>query len=798
VKFIGYELRKLAGVRYIWVLFAVMLAANAALAFYSCWQSTRGGISSDKVDYIFNLYREDQAQVDADYAKSQELQDEQNKLFMAAIAEGNYDYTPEQPANKYFEDVSDQALLNEIYSRRDSITSYSPDLQKVIDRAYANIAEFDAMGISADAYTYKYQYRVIELYKAAQANVRMGLEYTRGWSDYFDYDAVNIFIFAMVVIIGSVVFAQEKNSGFLSIIRVSRHGRMKTATAKLAAMLLVTAFVTLTFIFTTWAVYGLRIGFSSTENAMQVLTEFRYSPFIITVGEYFAVTVAVKLATFLLFAVLVLAISVFFYNYALIYACGLGFFGLNFLFYTLSYINADNPLKNLNFVATAAVNPLFVRYRSINIFTAVVGYVPFMCAVFAVLFIAASVVTVVKYNRGAVIVNTAWLGKFTQLLKMLPENINLRFGMKRGKGKPRTYSRSLFAAELYKTFISSKYILLIIILLCVKCWLSYGDFKPRSSYSDAVYKEYMTTLAGPITDQKRQYLISERTMINDTLSRQQDMQQKYANDEITFEEYRDYLTKYNYAYSRDEYLKVIEGHADYIDRIKSEKGIEADFVYDTGWRTLFFSGFDFTLYAAILLLFAGSFADEYTGRSSSGSFAQILRVTKNGRTRTFQVKLGSALAAAAVLTVIWNGVDLFLIARSYQLPLISSPLVSIEAFQNFDSNITIGAYLAEFYALRIIGTLALACAVCALSEILRKIIPVMAVTVAVTLFPALLSYFGMSVFDYADFTGLSRATPLALLSASGKSDLGLICVFLAATALICGAAAARAVRTWTK
>ena len=124
---------------------------------------------------------------------------------------------------------------------------------------------------------------------------------------------------------------------------------------------------------------------------------------------------------------------------------------------------------------------------------------------------------------------------------------------------------------------------------------------PNNSFSDAVYKEYMTKLGGPITDEKRQFLADERAMIEDILSRKEEMQQKYARDEITYEEYYDYITKYNYASSRDEYFKIVERHAAYIDRMKAEKGLDAHFVYDTGWRAVF-SGFDFTLYAAIALL----------------------------------------------------------------------------------------------------------------------------------------------------------------------------------------------------
>ncbi len=308
----------------------------------------------------------------------------------------------------------------------------------------------------------------------------------------------------------------------------------------------------------------------------------------------------------------------------------------------------------------------------------------------------------------------------------------------------------------------------------------------------------MTKLAGPITDEKRRFIADERAMINDILSRKEEMQQKYINDEVTYEEYYDYITKYNYALSRDDHFKIIELHASYIDRIKTEKGLNAHFVYDTGWRELFFSGFDFTLYAAIALLFAGSFADEHSSRSSSGSFAQILRVTRKGRSPTFNAKLLTALVVTVLLAVIWCGIDILFVAHNYELPLASSPLVSIEAFQNIDTPITIGAYLAVYFTLRIFAALALASLVCALSEVLKKSIVVLAVTVPVMLFPAMLSALGLKIFEFVDYIAFSRATPFVLVSIEGASDWGGLIVTVIATTLICAIAAARAARSWSR
>ena len=101
----------------------------------------------------------------------------------------------------------------------------------------------------------------------------------------------------------------------------------------------------------------------------------------------------------------------------------------------------------------------------------------------------------------------------------------------------------------------------------------------------------MTTLAGEMTDEKREYIADERQMINETIARREKVQQEYIDKTITYREYEEYLKKYNYAYSRNELFADIESHAAYIDRLAAE-GKDAWFVYDTGWKKLFLSPFD--------------------------------------------------------------------------------------------------------------------------------------------------------------------------------------------------------------
>ena len=270
MKYIRYELQKLLGIRYLWIFLAVLLLANGGIAFYTAKKSQPQGITTKEMSDFYELYFSDTAEMEEYYVEMQEWQEEQSKLFIEAMHNGDYDYEGDTWVSQYAPDgYSDQALFAQVYASIDTATSYFSDMQKVINRAKANLAEFRSMGISEDSYTYKYQQRIIGTYERLRDNVQIGVEYTHGWGDYFDYDIVNIFIFVILIMFGSVIFAQEKVSGFLPIVRSARYGRTRTAFAKIAVMGLLTVGIVLLFTFTTWGIYGLELGYSSPSNAIQ-------------------------------------------------------------------------------------------------------------------------------------------------------------------------------------------------------------------------------------------------------------------------------------------------------------------------------------------------------------------------------------------------------------------------------------------------------------------------------------------------------------------------------------------------
>lgn len=756
MKYVAYEFRKILGIKYIRIIFAALILLNGVFCLYHVSQSHENELPVDVVETIFYEYSISKDSIENEYDSLLKWESEQNNIFIEQMRLGNYDYEPETFPNKYTPDgFTDIQVFNEVFDRINYIKEYPCRVQDVIDRAYSNLDESDTLGVSENSYITEYQRKVIVLYDTAKNTVKIGFEYTRGWDDYFSYDAVNIFIFFMVITIGTAVFTEEKTSGFLPLLRCSKNGRTKTAIAKISAALSATLMTVLLFLLESWLIILIAVGYSNPMNAIQSFDMFLYCPYILTVGEYALLSLALNLLTFFMIISVILIISVFAYHYVLTFLSGFCLLGAG-LIMNIIHLSSDNPLNIFDFLDAAAATTIFERYRSCNLLGKQVSYIALTIAVYTVLSAVLLIFTVLKYNSTFDGVNIKVLnGLFSKV-----SGLSGKYRLVREKNKKRGYSLSLFAAEAYKTLISSRVWILVVLLFVAKCCINTHVYQPNASYSDRIYKEYMTTLSGEMTEAKRQYLMDERNRIDTTLAKRDEMQLLYANDEITFDEYRSYLSEYNYAYSRNECFEIIENHANYIDNLNND-GKQAWFVYDTGWKKLFFVDTDWTLYLVLVLLFTNVFSREFNGKSSSGSFTQIMRVSKNGGNKTLAGKYLSSCVLCTAVSAAWYVVDIVSVYHAYDMPLITAPVQSVEYMGDFAPGVTIGQYISIFFAVKILACISFALLLCSLSALMRKPILII-LTSSAAFLPALSSRFSKDLIITTDFTSFARATPLLL------------------------------------
>ena len=170
--------------------------------------------------------------------------------------------------------------------------------------------------------------------------------------------------------------------------------------------------------------------------------------------------------------------------------------------------------------------------------------------------------------------------------------------------RPRRAKRhGLYVYELKKIFVSSKLILLVILLLSTKIYFCIENDRQNDPYEREYYR-LCTELGGELTDEKSAYITTGLAECEAVLSQHDEMRSQVQSGLITSEQYDEYLQKLYVAEVRQSAFLRLDEQRRHIESLH-DAGKKAEIIFDSGWKTLFGAKPDLYLYALILLLFAG-------------------------------------------------------------------------------------------------------------------------------------------------------------------------------------------------
>ncbi len=767
------ETHKILGARYIWIALCIMLLLNVYLVSERAKENVMYSPPADEVDKVFDLYINDRDDFDEKYAQYKEKADLNDRLRKEALSRGDYEYKVPKIPNVIASDATTDGLLyNELFKRIEYVQSYKGETNKIIHRAYDNLAEFEDSGLDESAYIVKYQNKVIKYYEKCLEEVKIGFENIRGWETLFTFETTNIFIFFFVIMISAALFTAENQSGFASILRSVRRGRAPTSLAKLGVLFISSIIAVLLFTFSNYLCVGAVCGYSSQLNAIQALPKFISCRHIITIGEYFIYSILIKIAGTLAFSALASVIAISLKKIHSVYICEVILMGINLILAVVEFGIGMLQFNILNLFTATSSFELYMRYRAVNFFSEPAGYVEFFvvsCFVILLAGYGVSSLLFCKLRTVTVIRSTVSLRNIFSVLdpKKIADKIrtaaNSAYVSKQRKG--RKYSLSLFSHEMFKLNIVSRAFIGVIIILTAKAFFVPSMFENRSEFSDSIFKEYMIVLNGEYTEEKSRYIAEERNRLNSVVAQHNSMNQKYIDGEIPFAEYEVYLREYYSALSAKDVFYLVDERDAYLREL-NEEGIKANFLYDTGWKKLFESDPDLFLISAALLVFCAAYSCEHSKFSSGGEFAAIIRPTVKSSAKTSAAKFLSVIVTSFILFVLFYAQDIIFIAKEYGLQGLRAPLVSVFLMQNVKIGMEIWQYLVFLGLLRFMGVLTVSFISCAMSELIRSVVASISVSAAVVLLPYAIMNFSpeISFLKYIDITSLLSGTELVLMS----------------------------------
>ena len=537
---------------------------------------------------------------------------------------------------------------------------------------------------------------------------------------------------------------------------------MRTLLCKLGVLLCVSAGLVLIFQAAALIVFGSLCGLSSMGNFVQVFEAYKFCPEIITVGEYLALSLGIKTLTLFALGACIMLLGTLCKDYALTFVSSLGVLAAQFALYFFVSVEQFGSYHMLNIFGAMDTHSYFTRYYSLNVFGASVAFIPLLITVYAL------VAVTLAMTAGWMFCKTPGAGKKRKGIKLrLPATAVPLIG------------RTLIGAELHKLLVGNKLAIILAVLLLAKLLISSGTYVYQSSFTDSVYHEYMTTLAGEVTEEKLQYISEERKRIDEAGSdaKFSQMMEAHQSGKITSEEYAQYFNEYEYAQERTEHLKRIEGRRDYLQGL-AEQGKEGHFVYDTGWNALFDGEFDFLLYALVLLSFAGVFADEYR----AGAY-QILRPSKRGRAGVLGAKYAAAALLALGVFAAFAAIDLGFVLLRFELPMWTAPIQSLPGFAALP-DMTIAQGLIAWLAVKGAAYLLMAMMLLCLSLVTKSVLGTSITVAMVTLLPYFMRRFGMEAASGIDYTYLLDGTTFLQSFAQDTHYMTYLAILAAAICLL--------------
>lgn len=273
--------------------------------------------------------------------------------------------------------------------------------------------------------------------------------------------------------------------------------------------------------------------------------------------------------------------------------------------------------------------------------------------------------------------------------------------------------------------VSSILILVSIILCCI--WFCVCRFLFIGSYDNIngeIYKSYIKELSELSHNEQREYIEEEDIKIRLILSSYEDNASKYLHGELSDEDYLKYIESYDDCRAKKptfEFVKIKFGRI-------SEKD-ELCFIYDLeleGHLTTMTA--DFPLIILLSIIGCGVFISDLQTEP-------FIKTCKNGRIKTFAVKLAATLIIGMVLIIAFNFVELAALF-SKNLGDLSVPAASMDKFSALNIDISCLELIIKTFLFRIVGELTVCIMFLALSGLCKRYIAFFCSSAAIVIIPA--------------------------------------------------------------
>ena len=714
---IKYELKKLFAHKIIPIMLLVITVFNVLLI--SSQVDEKKVLAESQLDAFLSDYKADPEGMEK---KMQDYIDAYNKAVASYRGEERLPF----PDNVYTD--NDWVLFTETFSAlKKYTTTYQKTIKMSIRIANGHIEEYHYLGYPDDSFEIRYQQGVLDSYELLK-DMEFPLTNIRGYDVYLDYSGFGVIAMIAMIVGGMLILIPEKSGGMVGILRVSKRGRSETYLAKMIVAFVYCLLVCTVLTVSAFATVGFCYGYSGIDAPLQMVESFRLCPLMTTVGGGLVLTFLLRLFACFTFMVAIIALSAVFTGYVPAFSIGILFTALNYLAATKNYLNAYDPLKNLNFFWSINGKEPLVYWRGINLFGKCIPTLESVLLVYSVILLAGLLLAWFFYTAGK--------GLEFRALRNLSRKITV--AVRNALSIVRKRKRATLIGYEIKKILTPFACLILAGLIVGTFLLTEEEFRSRrKTFYELTYAEYMENYGGEWTEEKDAALKAEYAEFVDIISREEEMYFKYKNQEIDLNAMIEYSSKLRYAENRIDIVESLCTTSDTLRKLNAE-GKLAYFVNEMGWNRMIETNISYLYLAAIIFLFSGVYAVEYKDK-----FMQIQSTTRNGRMRTTLNKFVIVTVLTVLMIAVCEAWQYYVCMTETGLPLPNAPAISLPALEGVSG--TIGGHFALIFLRQIGITLAVAFATVGVSRLTKKFLPTLAIMGMIAFAPTLFGYFG---FDF--------------------------------------------------
>lgn len=629
---------------------------------------------------------------------------------------------------------SERTLLDNAENQLKIVSDYKAYINKIIEKSdnITGVSIFE----DSSSFSYKNAVKTAEDYKPL-SNIETAYSNSEGVNMATDFMLTDLIVILLLCIVCDALIGSERNININSLQRTCRYGRNKSAISKMVVGFITTAVICLMFYGVNYIIAGYTYGFGYLFRPIQSVDSFSNCTLRINVLQYLMLHFITKVLVMYLIYTIVNVLSMVGKSKTISY---IAFLCILIVSYCLNLFIGDNTslmcFKYINLISFVDTKNVISHYRNINIFGEPINYVTCFWIVLLVLLLGLVALNILIYSRKKITAYNKSNNSFLSKLKISCGSTNV------------------IVHELYKTFVSNKVGIIILVVLLTQLYITISS--PIVLSNDEKYqKYYFSYYAGDFNSNTKSKIENQIKKYEDNKKSMDKCMSDYDNGLITKEKYEDLFSTYSTI--DEDYSNFKKYVIPYYDYLKSKADKSVSVVNYNGYCALLglkgnlSNTYCLALYVLMVICIIPIFTVEYERKS-----IHLLSSTKLGFKSLVFKKIVCSCIVTALLNLLIYVPYFIRIISSYGINELGTAACSIEELSNISDGLSILNVIIITFAIRLLVSLVITVIISGISLFTKNTIISIIITTLVFVVPLLLPINDINILNSFSFYHLQN------------------------------------------